>query len=96
MHFFLNIGALLFCTGLAMLLTKRQAVMWLVGIELMLNAANINLVVFSRIYNPENQIFAIFVMVVAVAEACIILALFLMLYKQYKHTNIDQLNELKH
>lgn len=96
MHLFLSIGAILFCTGLGLLLTKRQAVMWLVGIELMLNAANINLVVFSRLYDPANQLFAIFVMVVAVAEACIILALLLMLYKQYKHTNIDQLNELKH
>ncbi|GIV39576.1 MAG: NADH-quinone oxidoreductase subunit K [Thermonema sp.] len=96
MQFFLGIGAILFCIGLGIVLTKRQAVMWLVGIELMLNAANINLVVFSKLYDPTNQLFALFVMVIAVAEACIILALLLMLYKQHKHTNIDQLNELKH
>jgi NADH:ubiquinone oxidoreductase subunit K len=93
----LLLGAALFCIGLFVIVIKRNTIMVLLGIELMLNAANVNLVAFNRLY-PENldgQIFALFVIVVAVCEAAVGLAIVLSVYRNY-HTAIpDQVDELK-
>lgn len=93
----LLLGAALFCIGLFVIVIKRNTIMVLLGIELMLNAANVNLVAFNRLY-PENldgQIFALFVIVVAVCEAAVGLAIVLSAYRNY-HTAIpDQVDELK-
>ena len=93
----LFLGAALFCIGLFIIVIKRNAIMVLLGIELMLNAANVNLVAFNRLY-PENldgQIFALFVIVVAVCEAAVGLAIVLSVYRNY-HTAIpDQVDEIK-
>ncbi len=73
------LGAFLFSAGLLMVFTKKNAIMILLGIELMLNAANLNLVVFNK-QNPtqyDGQFFALFVIVVAVCEAAVGIAIIL-------------------
>jgi NADH-quinone oxidoreductase subunit K len=94
---YLILSAFLFSIGLMVIIIKKNAIMILLGIELLLNAANINLVAFNTIY-PERldgQIFSLFVIVVAVCEAAVGLAIVLRVYRLY-HTSIpDQLTELK-
>lgn len=86
----------LFLIGLAVILSRRSAIMMLMGVELMLNAANLNLVAFSN-QHPEGsgQLFALFVMVVAAAEVTVGLAILLGVYKTYKTTDPERLNRLK-
>lgn len=94
---FLALAAVLFCIGLVAVITKRNAIVVLMGVELMLNAANINLVAFSR-YDAnllQGQLFALFVIVVAAAEAAVALAIVLKVYSYYKTSDLDQVNELK-
>lgn len=95
--FFLLIGAALFSIGLAVVLLKRHAIVVLMGIELMLNAVNINLVAFSQ-YDPDRlqgQMMTLFVMVVAAAEAAVALALVLQVYRHFRTVQLDELNELQ-
>ena len=94
---YLILAALLFCIGLAVVLTRRNAIAVLIGLELMLNAANINLVAFSRYdaFQLQGQIFALFVIVVAAAEAAVALALVVRVYGYFKVADLDKLNELK-
>ena len=96
-EYILTLGAVLFCAGLLIVIIKKNAVFVLIGIELMLNAANLNLVAFSS-YDPkiQGQIFAVFSVVLAAAEAVIALAILLNVYKAYSTTNLDKLDELKH
>src|SRR6478609_969745 len=94
---FLYLGALLFSVGLIIIITKRNAIMVLLGIELMLNAANLNLVAFNQL-NPsvlDGQFFALFVIIVAVCEAAVGLALVLRVYRDHKTSVPDELHELK-
>jgi NADH-quinone oxidoreductase subunit K len=94
---FLLIGAALFCLGVVIIITKRNAIVVLMGIELMLNAANINLVAFSR-YDAnllQGQLFSLFVIVVAAAEAAVALAIILRVYHYYQTVHLDKLQELK-
>lgn len=94
---FLYLGALLFSVGLIIIITKRNAIMVLLGIELMLNASNLNLVAFNQL-NPaalDGQFFALFVILVAVSEAAVGLALVLRVYHDYKTSVPDELHELK-
>ena len=94
---YLILAALLFCIGLAVVLTRRNAIAVLIGLELMLNAANINLVAFSRYdaFMLQGQVFALFVIVVAAAEAAVALALVVRVYGYFKVADLDKLNELK-
>lgn len=95
-HPFLYVAAILFCFGLATLAAKRNAIMMLMGVELMLNAANLNLVAFSRMFGHlHGHMFALFVMVVAAAEAAVALAIVLLVYKHFQHIRLDALNKLK-
>lgn len=95
--YILMLGALLFCAGLLIVIIKKNAVFVLIGIELMLNAANLNLVAFSAYDEKiQGQIFAVFSVVLAAAEAVIALAILLNVYKEYSTTNLDKLDELKH
>lgn len=91
------LGAFLFSAGLFIVFTKKNAIMILLGIELMLNAANLNLVVFNK-QNPaqyDGQFFALFVIVVAVCEAAVGIAIILKAY-HYFHTAVpDQISDLK-
>jgi NADH:ubiquinone oxidoreductase subunit K len=96
---YLIVAAMLFSIGLAGALTRRSAILVLIGIELMLNAANLNLIAFWR-YGPHPErltgvMFAIFSIGVAAAEAAIGLALILSVYRAFKTTNLDEIAEMK-
>jgi NADH:ubiquinone oxidoreductase subunit K len=92
-----GVAAALFCIGLFALLTRRNAVAVFMGIELMLNAANLNFVAFSRRYAPalDGQMAAIFVIMLAAAEFAVALALILSLYQTFSSVNVDEAKELK-
>jgi len=89
--FFLLAGACLFATGFTMLLLKRNAIFILMGIELMLNAANLNLIAFSR-QDTSNQglMLGIFVLVVGVCEMAVALALVIQVYRQFQHIDLSR------
>lgn len=96
---YLLISALLFAIGLAGALTRRNSILVLVGIELMLNAANLNFIAFWR-YGPNPEaltgiMFAIFSIGIAAAEAAVGLALIIAVYRHYKTTNLDQINSMR-
>jgi NADH-quinone oxidoreductase subunit K len=96
---YLLLSALLFAIGLAGALTRRNAIIVLIGIELMLNAANLNFIAFWRFGpNPETLtgiIFVIFSIGVAAAEAAVGLALIISIYRHYKTANVDQIDAMK-
>ena len=96
---FLTLALILFCIGLYGALSKRNTVIVLISIELMLNAANINLVAFSKLgANPTitGQIFSLFVIAIAAAEVAVGLAILISLYRTRKTVNIDEMNTMKH
>ena len=91
------LAAFLFTVGLFVMVTKKNAIMMLLGIELMLNASNLNLIAFNKFYAAgiDGQMFALFVIIVAVCETAVGLVLILRVY-QYYHTSVpDDVNELK-
>ena len=93
----LFLSAILFSAGLMTIIIKRNAIMVLMGIELMLNAANLNLIVFNR-NNPQvlsGQFFSLFVIVVAVCEAAVGLAIVLRIYRYYQTSVPGEITELK-
>jgi NADH:ubiquinone oxidoreductase subunit K len=95
---FLVLAALLFAFGVYGLLVRRNAVMVLLAVELMLNAVNINLIAFEAVLrSPEaiGQVFAIFVITVAAAEVGIGLAIVLMIFRNRASANVDELNLMK-
>lgn len=89
-------SSVLLVIGLMIILIKRNAIMILAGVELILNAANINLVAFSQ-NDPSlsGQMMTLFVIVVAVAESAVALAIVYQIYRHQGISNIDELNELK-
>ena len=96
---YLLLSAFLFSIGLAGALTRRNAILVLIGIELMLNAANLNFIAFWR-YGPHPEaltgfMFAIFSISVAAAEAAVGLSIILAVYRHSRTTNLDQLNSMK-
>jgi NADH:ubiquinone oxidoreductase subunit K len=93
----LLLGAFLFSTGLFIIISKQNAIMVLLGIELMLNAANLNLIAFNRMYAEklDGQMFSLFVIIVAVCEAAVGLAIILSVYRNYQTSIPDQVDELK-
>ncbi len=98
MFYYLSLAALLFSIGLFGVLTRRNAVGILMSLELMFNAANINFVTFNRYVITDGlagQIFAIFVVVVAAAEAVVGLAIVLLLYRNWQGINVDNVNVMK-
>ena len=89
----LLLSAVLFSLGILAVITKRHAVIVLMGIELIFNAANLNLVAFSR-HDPQfmqGQLFSLFVIIVAAAEAAIALAIVLRVYQHFKTANLNQI-----
>jgi NADH-quinone oxidoreductase subunit K len=94
---YLIISAALFSLGIMGVLTRKNAVNVLMGVELILNSANINLVAFSKFSsgNISGQIFAIFIIVVAAAEAAVALAIVLSMYRIIKTVNLDRADTLK-
>jgi len=99
LHYYLLLSALLFSIGLAGALTRRNAILVLVGIELMLNAANLNFIAFWRFGpNPEalrGVMFVVFSIAIAAAEAAVGLALIIAIYRHYKTANLDQVDLMK-
>jgi len=95
-HYLLISGAL-FSLGIFGVLTRRNAINVLMGVELILNSANLNLVAFSRYssVNIDGQLFAVFVIVVAAAEVAVALAIVLNLYGLLNTVNLDQADALK-
>ena len=93
----LYLGAFLFSVGIMIVIVKRHAIMVLLGIELMLNAANLNLVGFNMLQPGtfSGQIFSLFVIVVAVCEAAVGLAIILRIYQHYQTVIPDSINNLK-
>jgi NADH:ubiquinone oxidoreductase subunit K len=93
---YLIISSILFSIGVAIVVTKRNIIVVLAGIELILNAANINFVAFSTQDGMlKGQLFALFVIVIAAAEATIALAIVVQVYKHFKTSNLDEINKLK-
>jgi NADH-quinone oxidoreductase subunit K len=95
---YLVLALILFCIGLYGALTKRNIVVVLISIELMLNAVNINLVAFSKYgINPNiaGQVFSLFTITVAAAEAAVGLAILIAFYRNRQTVNIDEMDHLK-
>ena len=94
---FLIVSALLFSLGLMAVLSKRNSIMVLMGVELILNSANINFIAFSRFteLSLDGQMIGLFVIIIAAAEAAVALAIVLNVYKRFKTINLDELNVLK-
>jgi NADH-quinone oxidoreductase subunit K len=93
---YLVLSAGLFSIGLFSVLARRNAVAILLGIELMLNAVNINLVAFSAfLHNVSGQVFALFVITVAAAEVGVGLAIILLIYRNIGTPDLDRVEQLK-
>ncbi|MEW6142830.1 MAG: NADH-quinone oxidoreductase subunit NuoK [Chloroflexota bacterium] len=95
---FLVLSAVLFCIGLYGALTRRNAIAILMFVELMLNAANIAMVAFSRYITPvalTGQVFAVFIMVVAAAEAAVALAIIIGIYRSRQVVDADKIDLMK-
>ncbi len=97
LNHFLIVSTFLFCFGIFGIVTRKNAVMVLMGIELILNAANINFVAFARYGNfgYNGQVMALFVIILAAAEAAIALAIVLNVYKNFSNVNVDEIDNLK-
>ena len=95
---YLVVSALLVCLGLYAMLTRRNAVAILMGIELMLNAANVNLVAFNKFVAPaavSGQVFALVVITLAACEAGVGLALVMAAYRNLETIHVDEINVMK-
>jgi NADH:ubiquinone oxidoreductase subunit K len=99
LHAYMLLSALLFAVGLGGALTRRNAIIILIGIELMLNAANLNFIAFWR-YGPNPEaltgiLFVLFSIGIAAAEAAVGLALIISIYRHYRTADIEQMNSMK-
>ena len=93
---YLALSAVVFCIGLFGVITRRNTVAILLGVELMLNAVNINLVAFgAALHDLTGQVFALFVITVAAAEVGIGLAIVILIYRNRETINVDEVNLLK-
>lgn len=93
---FLILSAFLFCTGLYGVLARKNAVLVLMSVELMLNAVNLNLVAFSAFRaNVTGQIFSLFIITIAAAEVGVGLAIVLLIYRNSRSVDLDQADQLK-
>jgi NAD(P)H-quinone oxidoreductase subunit 4L len=98
MFYYLALAAILFAIGLFGVITRRNVIGILMSLELMFNAANINFVAFNRFVvseGPAGQMFAIFVVVVAAAEATVGLAIVLLLYRNWRGVGTENINVMK-
>lgn len=93
---FLLLAAVLFCIGVYGVIARRNAVLVLMSIELILNSVNLNLIAFSLLHgNIDGQVFALYVIAVAAAEVGVGLAMVLMIYRNRKSIALDELSEMK-
>ena len=95
-EYYLVLSAAVFCTGLFGILTRQNALMFLMSVELMLNAANINLVTFSFYWgNVTGQVFTLFTMALAAAEVAIGIGIILVLYRNFDDVNVTEATTLR-
>jgi NAD(P)H-quinone oxidoreductase subunit 4L len=95
---YLILSTALFCIGIFGLLTRRNAVGVLMSIELLFNSVNINFVAFSRFLTPEaisGQIFGVFIITIAAAEAAVGLAIVMLIYRNFRGIEVDKINFMK-
>ncbi|MDQ1266318.1 MAG: NADH-quinone oxidoreductase subunit [Bacteroidota bacterium] len=94
---YLILSAILFSLGLYGIITRKHAVMVLMGLELVLNSANINFIAFSKFggLDIEGHVAAIFVIILAAAEAAVALAIILNIYQNFHHVNVDEIDKMK-
>lgn len=94
---YLVVSAILFALGMFGVVARKNAIMVLMGLELILNSANINFVAFAKYggMNIEGHVAAIFVIILAAAEAAVALAIVLNIYQNYKHIHVDEISKLK-
>ncbi|HTJ11054.1 MAG TPA: NADH-quinone oxidoreductase subunit NuoK [Dinghuibacter sp.] len=109
-NYYIFLGVILFCIGVTGVLTRRNAIIIFMCIELMLNAVNLLLVAFSKMHHAiaaanqgaattvgtEGQLFVFFIMVVAAAEVSVGLAIIVMMYRNTHSVDVNFLNRLKH
>ncbi|EPD31068.1 NADH-quinone oxidoreductase subunit NuoK [Gleimia europaea] len=95
--YYIILAMILFSIGAAVVMVRRSAVISLMGVELMLNSANLVLITFSRIYGDyTGQVMAFFVMIVAAAEVVVGLAIIVSIFRSRRTTSVDEVNLLKH
>jgi NADH:ubiquinone oxidoreductase subunit K len=93
---FLLLGAVLFCIGVYGVIARKNAVMVLMSIEVILNSVNINLLAFSQLHNNlDGNVFALYIIAVAAAEVGVGLAMVLLIYRNRKSISLDELSEMK-
>jgi NADH:ubiquinone oxidoreductase subunit K len=98
LNHFLMLSGILFTIGMFGVLTRRNAIAVLMSVELMFNAVNITLVAFSKFVTPSDligQIIALFTIIVAAAESTVALAIVLLIYRNFKGVNVDNINFMK-
>jgi NADH-quinone oxidoreductase subunit K len=95
---FLYLAAILFSIGLFGVLTRKNALSVLMGVELMLNAVNINFLAFGKYWGSASlpgQVFVVFVITIAAAEAAVALAIVISIYRQWRNVNVDEIHALR-
>ena len=93
---YIYLSTILFTIGAAVVLTRRNAIIVFMGVELMLNAANLAFITFARMHGSlDGQVIALFVMVVAAAEVVVGLAIIMMIFRSRRSASIDNANLLK-
>jgi len=96
MQYYLLLSAAIFCIGVFGVLTRRNALIFLMSVELMLNAANINLVAFSFQYgNLTGQVFALFVMALAAAEVAVGLGIIMVLFRNFADVDVTKATTMR-
>ena len=97
LNHYLTVSVILFVIGLLAVISRRNVIMVLMGVELILNAANLNIVAFSRFttLSLEGQMIALFVIIIAAAEAAVALGIALNIYSRFKTVNVDEVSHLK-
>ena len=91
----LALSAVLFTIGVIGVLTRRNAIIIFMCVELMLNAVNLTFVAFSRVYGATGQVFVVFVMTVAAAEAAVGLAIIISIFRHHENVNLRNINLLR-
>ena len=94
---YLVLAAILFSLGIFGIITRKNAILVLMGLELVLNSANINFIAFAKFggLNIQGHVAAIFVLILAAAEVAVALAIVLNIYQNYRHVNVDEIDKLK-
>ena len=93
---FLVLGAVLFCIGVYGVIARKNAVMLLMSVELILNSVNINLLAFDRMHDSlDGNVFALYIIAVAAAEVGVGLAMVLLVYRNRRSISLDELSEMK-